>query len=1082
MLGPTNTGKTHLAIERMLGHKSGMMGLPLRLLAREVFDRVRKIKGPREVALITGEEKILPATARYFICTVEAMPLEREVDFLAIDEVQLAADRDRGHTFTDRILRARGHEETMFLGSETVRSLIAQLLPNVTFITRPRFSELGWTGQKKLTRLPRRTAIVAFSAERVYAIAELVRRQRGGAAVVMGALSPRTRNAQVALYQSGDVDFVVATDAIGMGLNMDIDHVAFAATRKFDGRQHRALKVSELAQIAGRAGRYMNDGSFGTTGEADVLEPETVRRIEAHEFEPEKVLQWRNHDLDFGSVGALIASLEQPPKKAGLVRAREGSDLEALYRLQKNPEVCDLASDRAAVKRLWDVAQLPDFRNTSPAEHVSLIARLYAFLSRAHGYIPGDWLETQLARVNRTDGDIDTLATRIAHVRTWTYVSNRSDWVENTSEWQERTRAIEDRLSDALHERLTQRFVDRRTSVLMKRLRQNEELMASVTQDGEVLVEGEFVGRLNGFVFVLDPRAQGPEGKTLRTATEKAVSLEIEARAARLAAANDPEFHLSDHARVLWQGMTVAELSASDDPLKPKVTLLAGEELSAASREAAQARLESWLDAHVREVLQPLIALKEAEDIEGLARGVAFRITEHLGSLPRDLVSEDIRALEQPARAQLRKYGVRFGAYSIYLPALLKPQPTRLRLILWALRRDEQAPFADLPTPPAGGLTSVVLDETAPEGFYQAIGFRVCGGRAVRIDMLERLADMIRPIISSGAYNGGFIVTPDMMSLVGCSGEDFAGLLKGLGYRVQLEKVKRPKQAEPAGESSEAAELAQASNEVAAAGDPSAAEPTAQTSEETETSAETSALAPSGVESTAAEASEAENSAAEPQVTDTAESDTLSESAEPATEASADATSADAEPAAADASATEESVADASAQGQTEIETDAEPSAESEASAETEPAADATADAKADDAGEAAELEVVEIEVWRPQRKRRPNEQPRGAKGARRGHRKPQGQQAAGEGQSGEAGGGAKGDAGDGQRRSNGKRAAAERMGDAARNRSGKSGAPKKGGAGPKQGKPPRQQRDKPVDPDSPFAALAVLKEKNLRK
>ncbi|MBX3495607.1 MAG: disulfide oxidoreductase [Parvibaculum sp.] len=794
VLGPTNTGKTHLAIERMMGHETGMIGLPLRLLAREVYDRVAKAKGERHVALITGEEKILPRDARYFICTVEAMPLDRPVEFLAVDEIQLAADRERGHTFTDRLLRARGRSETMMLGSETVRGLIQKLLPETHFIVRPRFSELTWTGSKKLTRLPRRSAVVAFSADRVYAIAELIRRQRGGAAVVMGALSPRTRNAQVALYQSGDVDFLVATDAIGMGLNMDVDHVAFASTQKFDGYQHRPLHVAELAQIAGRAGRHMNDGTFGVTGDTPPLDEEAVSRIENHRFEPLRLLQWRNPHLEFSSLAALMQSLERPPERAGLTRAPVADDLEALTRMARNPDVQTSARSSPAVERLWEVAQLPDFRKTLASEHADLLTRLYLFLmepargGRAH--IPDDWLARQVDRLDRTDGEIDTLAARIAHIRTWTYVANRPDWLRDPSHWQERARKIEDKLSDALHERLTQRFVDRRTSVLMKRLRQNEDLMAAVNGDGEVLVEGEYVGRLQGFVFVPDPRADGEQGRVLRAAADQALAGEIAARAQRLATAPDADISLSDHGRIIWTGHPVADLKAAAEPLKPRAELIAGEELDGAAREAVQARLDGWLAMHVANVLAPLVALRDASDIDGLARGVAFRLIENLGSMKREWVAEDIRTLDQAARGQLRKHGVRFGAHSIFMPALLKPAPARLLMMLWALaRKDVDEPFAGLPQPPAPGLTSIPADPSAPQGFYEALGFRLCGTRAVRLDMLERIADLIRPVIAARTYNGGFVVTPDMMSLVGCSGEEFASLLQGLGYRSQRETI-----------------------------------------------------------------------------------------------------------------------------------------------------------------------------------------------------------------------------------------------------------------------------------------------------
>ncbi len=800
VLGPTNTGKTHLAIERMMGHESGMIGLPLRLLAREVYDRVVKAKGARAVALITGEEKILPPSARYFICTVEAMPVEREVEFLAVDEIQLAADRERGHTFTDRLLRSRGRSETMMLGSETARGLIQKLLPETRFVNRPRYSELSWTGSKKITRLPRRSAIVAFSADQVYAIAELIRRQRGGAAVVMGALSPRTRNAQVALYQSGEVDFLVATDAIGMGLNMDVDHVAFASTHKFDGRQHRPLNVAELAQIAGRAGRFMNNGTFGTTGDAATLSEEIISRIETHQFEPERVFQWRNPHLDFSSIPALIRSLETPPARSGLMRAQTADDLDALERMSRVPEVAALAGSTGAIRKLWEVAQVPDFRKTLASEHASLLTRLYLFLmdrsGNAPGRIPDDWLDRQIAKLDRSDGDIDVLAGRLAHMRTWSYVANRADWLHNPAHWQERARKIEDNLSDALHERLTQRFVDRRTSVLMKRLRQNEDLMAAVNGDGEVLVEGEYAGHLEGFVFVPDPRADGEQARVLRAAAEQALVSEIAARAQRLVTAADADISLSEHGRIVWSGHPVAELRGSDNILLPRVELVTGEQLHGPAKEAVQARLDAWLKMHVTQVLAPLAALRDADDIEGLARGIAFQLVENLGALDREQVVEEVRSLDQAARGQLRKHGIRFGAYSIFAPVLLKPAPARLKLILWALSRKEvEDPFANLPAVPAPGLTSVPADLNAPAGFYSALGFRVCGTRAVRLDMLERVADLIRPVIASRAFNGGFVVTPDMMSLVGCSGEEFSGLLRGLGYRSQIEKLVPPKPA-----------------------------------------------------------------------------------------------------------------------------------------------------------------------------------------------------------------------------------------------------------------------------------------------
>src|SRR5215468_2121417 len=510
VLGPTNTGKTHLAIERMLAHSSGMIGLPLRLLAREVYNRCVERVGAEQVALVTGEEKIKPNNPRFWVATVEAMPRDLDVAFVAIDEIQLAADLERGHVFTDRILNRRGREETLVLGAATMRPMVERLLPGANILSRPRLSQLTFAGEKKLTRQPRRTAIVAFSAEEVYAIAELIRRQRGGAAVVLGALSPRTRNAQVAMYQSGDVDYLVATDAIGMGLNLDVSHVAFASDCKFDGYQFRRLSPAEFAQIAGRAGRATRDGSFGTTGRCAPFDAELVHALESHSFEPIKVLQWRNSELDFSSVGALAASLAALPAHPALTRAPVAEDILVFEHVARDEEVRSLAEGRTAIARLWDVCQIPDYRKISPAAHAEMVATLYGFLLR-EGKISDDWFARQIALADHIDGDIDTLSTRIAHIRTWTFAANRPDWLDDPDHWQGVTRAIEDRLSDALHERLAERFVDRRTSVLMRRLRENAMLETEITKTGEVVVEGHTIGRLDGFRFAADTTSGGTD-------------------------------------------------------------------------------------------------------------------------------------------------------------------------------------------------------------------------------------------------------------------------------------------------------------------------------------------------------------------------------------------------------------------------------------------------------------------------------------------------------------------------------------------------------------------------------------------
>src|ERR1051325_4508548 len=579
VLGPTNTGKTHFAIDRMLAHRSGMIGLPLRLLAREVYDRISRIKGEKATALITGEEKIVPAEARYFVCTVEAMPLDLRTAFLAVDEIQLCADPDRGHVFTDRLLNARGEEETMFLGAETMRGAIQRFVPEAHFITRPRFSDLAYTGSKKLTRLPRRSAVVAFSADDVYGLAELVRRQRGGAAVVLGALSPRTRNAQVALYQSGDVDFLVATDAIGMGINMAVDHVAFSALEKFDGVGIRPLKPQEIGQIAGRAGRHMNDGTFGVTAEAGLLEEEVVSRVEAHRYEPVRVLQYRNSALSFRSLESLLATLDEPPPMRGLAKGRPAMDHTSLRILAAHHEIRGMASAPAAVKRLWDACQLPDFRKLSPDEHVKLVEQVYRHLMSQDGVLPEDWLARHVARLDEIEGDVAALSGRLAQIRTWTYAAHRPGWVRDAAHWQEETRAIEDRLSDALHERLTQRFVDRRTSVLIRRLRDDDFLDLRLDDSGAVEISGEVIGKLEGFRFTPDPRAEGIHGRTLRAAALKGLEGEFQARARRLANAANTDITLSEHGRLWWEGAIVGQLHTGVSALRPAVQVLADDHL-----------------------------------------------------------------------------------------------------------------------------------------------------------------------------------------------------------------------------------------------------------------------------------------------------------------------------------------------------------------------------------------------------------------------------------------------------------------------------------------------------------------------
>ncbi|WP_170363687.1 helicase-related protein [Ruegeria arenilitoris] len=841
VLGPTNTGKTHYAIERMLGHRTGVIGLPLRLLAREVYDKIVAIRGPSVVALVTGEERIVPPRTQYWVCTVEAMPEGMGTDFVAIDEIQLCADPERGHVFTDRLLRMRGTHETLFLGADTMRGPIAALVPQAQFVRRERMSQLVYTGSKKISRMPPRSAIVGFSVENVYAIAELLRRQKGGAAVVMGALSPRTRNAQVELYQNGEVDYLVATDAIGMGLNLDVNHVAFSSLSKFDGRRMRPLAPNELAQIAGRAGRGMSDGTFGVTGEASPLDEGVAQAIMDSRFTPMKKLNWRNAALRFGSVDALIDSLEASPDNEHLVKARPADDLNALKSLAQVPEVAARASDGPSIRLLWDVCRIPDFRGISHAEHANLLESIFGHLHE-RGTIPEDYLARQIRRIDRTDGDIDALSKRLAYIRTWTYVAQRNGWVRDESHWRAETRAVEDRVSDALHERLTQRFVDRRTSVLLRRLKQKEALLAEVNDKGEVTVEGEFVGRLEGFRFIPDKSAQGTEAKALKSASLQALAPQFHLRADRFYNAPDTEIDFTDQGGLMWGEYAVGKLVAGAEPLKPMVEVFVDEAAGPEVEQKVQRRLQHFIDRKIAALFEPLLNLSRDEELTGLAKGFAFRMVEALGILPRAGVAQEVKDLDQDARGALRKHGIRFGQFTIFMPLLLKPAPTRLRLVLWALANGLQ----EFPEAPPPGLVTVPVAKGAPEGYDTMCGYRNAGERSIRIDMLERLADMLRAEDS----RGGFEAKADMLSITGMTLEQFADLMQGLGYKAERgerTKIKpaQPTEQPPAATAEAPAETAEAEaqSDVAVA-----TEAPAEATDSTEAEAEATAADPASDE------------------------------------------------------------------------------------------------------------------------------------------------------------------------------------------------------------------------------------------
>jgi len=789
ILGPTNTGKTHLAVERMCGHSSGMIGFPLRLLAREVYDRVVAIKGERQVALITGEEKILPRDARWFLSTVESMPMGRDLAFVAVDEAQLGADPERGHVFTDRLLHARGREETMILGSEALAPMVRTLLPKAEIIGRPRFSTLSYAGPTKLSRLPPRSAIVAFSAEQVYAVAEMLRRMRGGAAVVMGALSPRTRNAQVAMFQAGEVDYLVATDAIGMGLNMDVSHVAFAGLTKFDGRRRRRLTPAEMAQIAGRAGRHQRDGTFGvlTLDGANGAEfrPEEIEAIEEHRFAPLDHLFWREGDPDFDSLANLIRSLERRPDKAGLRAAPEATDLAVLKRLAEDPDVAAAARSRDLVWRLWAACQLPDFRKTGPDHHARLVARIFGHLSEGAGCIPQGWYAAEVAKLDNVQGDIDTLADRIAGVRTWAYIAHRGDWLADPAAMAERARGVEEKLSDALHERLTQRFVDRRTSVLMRDLggKGASEFPVIVDAEGEVSVGTFPIGRMDGFHFEVDPAARHSDRKMLLATAERRLGGEYEKRALALTADSDEHFTLGTEAgapvALLWRGHEVARLGPGKNLLSPRILLDRKlDRLSSRGREIVVDRLKLWVHHQVERVLGPLraagLAAQDAK-VPAAARSILAMLVDEGGIVARAAVAIPLAALDRDQRRMIARLKVRIGALDLFMPDSLKPEPRRWRTALRAAAAGEA-----MPALPPESVVLIAAPDDGERALLTRLGFRTLGPQMLRVDLVERIAAQAHEARAGKAQP---LIDPALVTSLGLQPAAVARLMKDIGFR-----------------------------------------------------------------------------------------------------------------------------------------------------------------------------------------------------------------------------------------------------------------------------------------------------------
>ncbi len=779
ILGSTNTGKTHFAIEKMLTHKTGVIGFPLRLLAREVFDKVVKRVGPSQVALITGEERIVPNRACYWICTTEAMPTKIGADFLAVDEIQLCSDLERGHIFTDRLLHARGQKETLFLGSENIKQTISNLLDNTFFERRDRFSSLTYTGKKDIARLEPRTAIVGFSLEDVYYQAEMLRSLKGGAAVVTGGLSPRTRNAQVDIYQNGEVNYLVATDAIGMGLNLEIDHVAFSRIRKFDGRRHRGLTPMETGQIAGRAGRYKKAGTFGIVKGCEEIPLPVVQDIENNRYSSIKKIQWRNTDLDYRSLQTLLKSLSVASKNPILTLTKETTDILVLKELIADDTIQQACLSPSEVKLFWEACQIPDFRNAGIRNHSALVSKVFWFLKNGD-YIPEDWLNQQLDRIDKTEGGIESLSANLASIRNWTYVAQKPNWVEDTKYWRERTRGVEDRLSDSLHRKLTNRFIDVKVSVLLRKLRKKEQLVPEIKEDGGIEIEGQNIGKLEGFRFFRNIGSTPDEEKVLKEVTSKVIGPQFDLLANKIAKAPNPEFDFTEQGGIMWGTQAVGKLVKGDDPYDPKVRVFVDKIAGEKVKEKVQSRIESYVDQRIKDDLENLLKLKNDQTLEGEVREFAQRIVEEFGILRRDAVTKEVTNLDQDKRKLLRAFGIRFGQFSIFEISSIKPYPTRLRLVLWSLQNS----FPEFPPSPPLGLTSLTQLPQAPEGYFPKCGYFQIGSLAIRVDILERLMNLIR--VEDGRK--GFGPSAEMLSITGLSHEMFSEFMKGLGYKVIKEE------------------------------------------------------------------------------------------------------------------------------------------------------------------------------------------------------------------------------------------------------------------------------------------------------
>ena len=781
VLGPTNTGKTYLAIETMLSFDSGMIGFPLRLLAREVYDKIIKKINVEKVALITGEEKIIPTNAKYFLCTVESMPINKHLDFVGIDEIQMCADHERGHIFTDRLLNLRGEKLTMFMGSSTIKNIINKLDGDIEFINRERFSKLSYTGYKKISRIDRKTAIIAFSTEEVYAIAELVRRQKGGAAIVMGSLSPKTRNAQVELYQSGDVDFLVATDAIGMGINMDLENVYFSNLKKFDGKKLRRLNRSEIGQIAGRAGRYLNNGNFGITGDCKDIAAEEVELLEKHKFEEIKTLFWRNSNLNFNNASSLIMSLDEKPNKDWLRKINECEDEKVLKYFIKNLDLYNIKNIKETLTLLWDCCQIPDFVKKTYGNHIEVVSKVFGFLNGVKGKITNDFMRLQLIKLDKLEGNVDSLSNRIANVRTWSYVSNKINWVENQNYWIEKTKLLEDRLSDRLHEELTKTFIDKRASVLARGLKQDMDFKTEIMKDDKVVIDKQFIGNLKGLKFEMDLKVGALETdiKSLKKAARQTVGPELQKRIQSII--DTGLIELNNDFKIYWKKFPIAKLIPGKDYLNPDIFLIVDDILENNDKKKLLEFIEKWIKEKINLVLKSLIDLKNLKESNSSINALSYQLYENNGVIKREMVNEYLKKLGQDERKVLRNLGVKFGRYHIFLFKLLKPEAVSLRTLLW--KNFNQKNFELMP--PTFGLNFLEDKKKRNKKFMLLCGFENFDNYFVRIDILERL--FVQIINSNPEKNREIKLIPEMLNLLGCSKDNFKKLIKKMNYQI-LEK------------------------------------------------------------------------------------------------------------------------------------------------------------------------------------------------------------------------------------------------------------------------------------------------------